>query len=155
MKIYCIACLLVLFLTSCNEKSKVVYLHTLQTEKIEELALQIDKNTETIEYTYLHQSGSTKNMVLKYQPKKDILNIDKDTFLASPKKYETKQYEYKMYQKKDLKSHNRTLVFHKKYGLLCSTGYKADFLFFKDSLQLPETKMIFKEIILELNKVEK
>lgn len=84
-----------------------------------------------------------------------MLIIDKDSFWSTSKTYKTKNYTFKIYQQKEVKSHNRSLVFNKNYGLLCNTAYGADFLFFKDSLQLAETKMIFKEILLEINKIEK
>lgn len=146
---------LILFFFACEEQNQTIFLHFLYTEKVEKLTLHINKENECVTYNYLHKNDSIKNIEVKYHLKKDVLTIDKDTFLSTFKRYVTKNYDFKMYQKNEIKSHQRTLVFHKKYGLLCNTGFGADFLFFKDSLQLPETKMIFKEIILELNKIDK
>ncbi|MHB0755760.1 hypothetical protein [Polaribacter sp. M15] len=154
MKKQLIILLMLVCMISCTEKNQTVFLHTLNTEKIEKLNLNIDNKDDFIAYNYIHKNDTIKNINLKYYSKKDMLMIEKDTFLITNKRYITKNYDYKMYQTNEMKTHLRTLIFHKKYGLLCSTGFGADFLFFKDSLQLPETKMIFKQIILALHKIE-
>ncbi|WP_397446250.1 hypothetical protein [Polaribacter sp. R77954] len=145
----------VIGIISCQEKNQTIFLHALHTEKVEKLNLKIDKKGEFTSYNYVHQKDTLNNIDLKYYTKEDVLMIEKDTFLVTKKKYVTKNYDYKMYQKNEMNTPLRTLVFDKKYGLLCSTGFGADFLFFKDSLPLPETKLIFKQIILELNKIDK
>ncbi|WP_439132230.1 hypothetical protein [Polaribacter sp.] len=153
MRKYTIVCFLWILLISCDAKNETIFLHSLNTENIEKLTLHKSEKDQIFNYSYTHPTDSIKNLNIAYHPKNDWLMVKKDTFISTPKRYITKNYEYNMYQNKEVKSHHRTLVFNKKYGLLCSTGFGADFLFFKDSLQLPETKMIFKEIILELNKI--
>lgn len=155
MKRYITIGLFMLCLVSCQEKNAVFFLHFLNTKKVDKLVLSTKKRGNIISYNYKNLTDSIKSIDLKYHLEKDVILMHKDTFWEISKTYTTKSYEYKMYQQKEIRSHNTTLVFHKKYGLLCSTAYGADFLFLKDSLQLKETKMIFKEVLLELNKIEK
>jgi len=88
---------------------------------------------------------------LKYNVEGNFLISDFDTFLATKKVYNSKSLEFNIYQRKEI--NNRTLFFNKKYGLLSSIAYGTDFLFLKDSISVNTKELIFKELFLNLNKI--
>ena len=48
---------------------------------------------------------------------------------------------------------NYNLFFNTKYGLLSSITFGGDYLFLKDSIALNTKELIFKELFLNLNKI--
>ncbi|PQJ77910.1 hypothetical protein [Polaribacter porphyrae] len=155
MKFYKISSVFIAFcLLSCDEKSSSnIYLYSFQKSKAERFLLEIKKENHNKLYFYSNKKDSIKDLNIVYNLEKDFLVSEKDTFYFIKKSYKTKDYEYKMYQPKTIKSHTITLVFHKNYGLLSSSVWGADFLFLKDSLSSFKNEAIFKEIMLEKNKI--
>jgi hypothetical protein len=156
MKFLKIYLLLSLFFFSCkNESSSLVYIHSFQRTQTDKFIVKIKKEKGNIYYKYSNKKDTIKDLNVVFNIKNDILISDKDTFYPIRKEYNTSDFSYKMYQQKVVKSHNRTLVFNKNYGLLSSTALGADFLILKDSLSAIKNEAIFKEIILELHRISK
>ena len=146
---------LLILVYSCTKNStSTINVYSFQTKDYEKLRLDIKKNGDKILYQYTSKTDSTKNLELTFNFRKNFLATKQDTFYSFRKTYTTKDYEYFYYQQINAQSHVRTLVFEEDYGLLLSSGYGADFLFVKDSLSKIEMEDIFKELILELNKID-
>lgn len=155
MKFLKIYLLLTLFLFSCKkETSSIVYIHSFQKTQTDKFILDIKKEKGNIYYTYSNKKDTIRDLNVVFTVN-NILISEKDTFYPIKKEYKTGDFNYKMYQQKLVKSHNRTLVFNKNYGLLSSSALGADFLILKDSLSAIKNEAIFKEIILELNRILK
>ena len=116
------------------------------------MANRVQKNDITY-FEYINSKDSIKNLKIIFNPKKDFLRTDIDTFYVTKNRYNSEVLEFKMYQTKQNKSHNRTLVFNETYGLLSSLAYGAEFIFLKDSVSSNDRTIIFKEIFLDLNKI--
>ena len=149
----CLTFLLLLF--SCDNKSEtnLIYHLALQNDKVEYLTSNIEEKDNLVNYTYIHSKDSIKNIFLKYDSNKNVLISDLDTFFISNKSFKTKNVIFGMYQKKEIKSHNTTLVFNKDYGLFATLGYGANFLFLKDSISASQKEIIYKQLFLNLNKI--
>ena len=147
--------LLVFFLISCGrkEKNSPVYGYSLQADSIKKFTLNSIKKEGLINFEYRNQIDSLSNIDLKYNLEGNFLIADFDTFLATEKVYNSKSLDFRIYQIKEIKSHNRTLFFNTKYGLLSSIAFGADYLFLKDSISFTTKELIFKELFLELNKI--
>lgn len=148
--------LIVLFLLfSCaqEEQNNVIFGYSLQNNEMQKLKLnRIQKNNMTY-FEYINSKDSIKDLKVIFNPEKDLLRTDMDTFYVTKNKYTSEVLEFKMYQTKQNKSHNRTLVFNETYGLLASLAYGAEFIFLKDSVSSNDRTIIFKEIFLDLNKI--
>lgn len=142
-------------LLSCakNQTDVPIFSYSLSNNKIEKLTLNSLHHKEIIAFNYLHPTDTVKNVDLRYFLEKDILMINLDTFLPTKKMYNSKSLDFKIYQTTSNITKQRSLVFHKDYGLLANLALGEDYLFLKDSLSETENKAIFKEIFLELNKI--
>jgi len=140
---------------SCDDSttSETIYLHSLQNNKIEKLSFNKIKNDGLIEYSYTNDKDAIKNIFLKYDKNKNVLITDLDTFLVTNKSFKTKKVNFEMYQSKEIKSHNTTFVFNEDYGLFATLGYGANFLFLKDSTSANQKEIIYKQLFLNLNKI--
>jgi hypothetical protein len=147
--------LLILFLVSCGTKERniPIYRYSLHKDSIKKITLNIIKEEGFINFKYRHELDSLINLDLKYNLEGNFLISDFDTFSATKKVYNSKSLEFKIYQIKEINSHNHTLFFNEKYGLLSSIAYGADFLFLKDSIYANTKELIFKELFLNLNKI--
>ncbi len=147
--------LFVFFLVSCGKKEKniSVYEYSLQRDSIKKFSLNIIKKQGFINFEYKHQIDSLLNIDLKYNLAGNFLISDFDTFSVTKKVYKSKSLAFKIYQIKETNSHNKTLFFNNKYGLLSSIAFDANFLFLKDSISANTKELIFKELFLNLNKL--
>ena len=145
--------LLILFLVSCGRKERniPIYGHSLHKDSIKKITLNIIKKEGLINFEYRREVDSLISLDLKYNVEGNFLISDFDTFLATKKVYNSKSLEFNIYQRKEI--NNRTLFFNKKYGLLSSIAYGTDFLFLKDSISVNTKELIFKELFLNLNKI--
>jgi hypothetical protein len=144
-----------LFVFSCSRKERnvAIFVHSLDKDSVQNMLLDIDKKALIYSFDYSQPKDTIKNLSLKYNPKKEVLIYDLDTFFSIKNTFNSKSYEFKMYQTKEIKSHKKTLVFNTDYGLFATLAYGADFLFLKDSISKSDSNIIFKGIILELNKI--
>ena len=144
-----------LFIFSCSRKENNVsiFVHSLDRDSVQNMFLNIDKKASIYSFDYIHPKDTIKNLSLKYDLKKEVLMYDLDTFFSMKNTFNSKSYSFKMYQTKEIKSHKRTVVFNTDYGLFATLAYGADFLFLKDSISKSDSNIIFKGIILELNKI--
>lgn len=147
--------LMVFFIFSCGRKENniTIFSYSLSHNKIQNLKLNINKSNDIFDFEYLNSKDSTRRLRLKYNLEKDVLISDFDTFLPTIKTYQSQDLVYKIYQTKVVRSHNRTLVFNKDYGLLANITYGANSVFLKYSLSKNKTDLIFKEVFLSLNKI--
>ncbi|PQJ82112.1 hypothetical protein [Polaribacter glomeratus] len=147
--------LVVCIIFSCqSEQNNIsVFRYSLQNDSIQKLKLNTNKIADLQIFKYQDSQDAIKSIDLKYNLNRDFLITDMDTFLVQENTYKSKSLEFKMYQTKKVTSHNRTLVFNENYGLLASLAVGADFIFLKDSLANKDRNIIFKEIFLNLNKV--
>lgn len=147
--------LFVLFIISCGikESNIPIYGYLLQKDNMKTFTLNIIKKEGLINFEYRHQIDTVANVEVIYNLEENILISDLDTFSATAKVYNSKSLEFKLYETKGIRSHNSTLVFNKKYGLLASFVFGKDFIFLKDSISVNTKELIFKELFLELNKV--
>ena len=145
--------LLILFLVSCGRKESniPIYGYSLHKDSIKKITLNIIKKEGLINFEYRREVDSLISLDLKYNVEGNFLISDLDTFLATKKVYNSKSLEFNIYQRKEI--NNRTLFFNKKYGLLSSIAYGTDFLFLKDSISVNTKELIFKELFLNLNKI--
>ena len=145
--------LLILFLVSCGRKESniPIYGYSLHKDSIKKITLNIIKKEGLINFEYMREVDSLISLDLKYNVEGNFLISDFDTFLATKKVYNSKSLEFNIYQRKEI--NNRTLFFNKKYGLLSSIAYGRDFLFLKDSISVNTKELIFKELFLNLNKI--
>tara|TARA_B100000795_G_scaffold262172_1_gene239747 strand:- start:1628 stop:2101 length:474 start_codon:yes stop_codon:yes gene_type:complete len=145
--------LLILFLVSCGikESNIPIYGYSLHKDSIKKITLNIIKKEGLINFEYRREVDSLISLDLKYNVEGNFLISDFDTFLATKKVYNSKSLEFNIYQRKEI--NNRTLFFNKKYGLLSSIAYGTDFLFLKDSISVNTKELIFKELFLNLNKI--
>tara|TARA_B100000809_G_scaffold2651_1_gene3026 strand:+ start:25690 stop:26163 length:474 start_codon:yes stop_codon:yes gene_type:complete len=145
--------LLILFLVSCGRKESniPIYGYSLHKDSIKKITLNIIKKEGLINFEYRREVDSLISLDLKYNVEGNFLISDFDTFLATKKVYNSKSLEFNIYQRKEI--NNRTLFFNKKYGLLSSIAYGTDFLFLKDSISVNTKELIFKELFLNLNKI--
>ena len=130
-----------------------IFVHSLDRDSVQNMFLNIDKKASIYSFDYSHPKDTIKNLSLKYDLKKEVLIYDLDTFFSIKNTFNSKSYAFKMYQTKEIKSHKSTLVFNTDYGLFATLAYGADFLFLKDSISKSDSNIIFKGIILELNKI--
>ncbi|WP_299665780.1 hypothetical protein [uncultured Polaribacter sp.] len=147
--------LLSFFMFSCdrNKSNIPIFSYKLQKEGVQKLKLGINEKENQINFEYLHEKDTVKEIFLKYNPEIDVLILELDTFQHIDKSYDSKSLNFKMYQSKNSKEQDRSLVFNSKYGLLASLAYGADFLFLKDSVSTNDKELIFKGIFLEMNKI--
>ena len=140
---------------SCDDSttSETVFLHSLQNNKIEKLSFDKIKNEAFIEYNYTSDKDAIKNIFLKYDQNKNVLITELDTFLITNKSFKTKKVNFGLYQTKEIKSHHTTFVFNEDYGLFATLGYGANFLFLKDSTSANQREIIYKQLFLNLNKI--
>ena len=147
----------IIFVVSCakEENNIPIFGYSLQHNKVQKLKLIIKELDSSKEFDYVNATDSIKNIKIIYNLEKDFLLSEIDTFYVIKNIYNSKNLVFKMYQSKEIKSHNRTLVFNKDYGLLASLAIGADFIFLKDSIANIESTEVFKEIFLDLNKINK
>ncbi|MDP5105983.1 MAG: hypothetical protein NWQ31_07415 [Polaribacter sp.] len=147
--------LVLLFVISCakEEKNIPIFGYSLHNDKIQKLKLNRIQKNNIKYFEYINSNDSIKDLKVIFNPEKDFLLVDMDTFYVTKNRYNSKVLEFKMYQTKENKSHNRTLVFNDTYGLLASLANGADFIFLKDSVSSNDRTIIFKEIFLDLNKI--
>jgi len=145
--------LLILFLVSCGRKQSniPIYGYSLHKDSIKKITLNIFKKEGLINFKYRREVDSLISLDLKYNVEGNFLISDFDTFLATKKVYNSKSLEFNIYQRKEI--NNKTLFFNNKYGLLSSIAYGTDFLFLKDSISVNTKELIFKELFLNLNKI--
>jgi hypothetical protein len=153
IKLYVLGVLFVAFSCESEQKNISVFRYSLQNDSIQKLKLNTIKEGDLKIFKYQNSQDSIKSIDFKYNLDRDFLITDIDTFLVQKNTYKSKSLEFKMYQTKEVTSHNITLVFNENYGLLASLAVGADFIFLKDSLANKDRNIIFKEIFLNLNKV--
>ncbi|PQB07117.1 hypothetical protein BST83_08130 [Polaribacter filamentus] len=153
VKFYVLVVIFVVFSCESEQKNILVFSYSLQNDSIQKLKLNINKKGDLKIFKYQYSQDSIKSIDLKYNLDRDFLITDIDTFLVQKNPYKSKSLAFKMYQTKEVTSHNRALVFNESYGLLASLAVGADFIFLKDSLANNDKNVIFKEIFLNLNKV--
>ena len=144
-----------LFVFSCSRKENNVsiFVYSLDKDPVKNMFLDINKKGLVYSFDYSQTKDSINNLSLRYKPKKELLIYDLDTFFSIKNAFNSKSHEFKMYQTKEIKSHKKTLVFNTDYGLFATLAFGADFLFLKDSISKNDSNIIFKGIILELNKI--
>ena len=154
-KIFLSTLLISLILFSCEKKENniPIYSYSLLTDNVKSFKLKISEKESTIGFEYLHENDSIRRLYLKYNKKNDVLISRFDTFHSSKKTYKFKKVNFKIYQRKVVQSHNRSLVFNERYGLLSNLAYGADYLFLKDSISKIDKEVLFKELFLQLNKI--
>ena len=150
---YSVLASLLVFSCSRKENNVSIFVYSLDKDSVKKMFLDIDKKGLVYSFDYSQTKDSINNLSLRYNPKKEVLIYDLDTFFSIKNAFNSKSYEFKMYQTKEIKSHKRTLVFNTDYGLFATLAYGADFLFLKDSISKSDSNIIFKGIILELNKI--
>tara|TARA_B110000091_G_scaffold180226_1_gene196938 strand:- start:1488 stop:1967 length:480 start_codon:yes stop_codon:yes gene_type:complete len=150
---YSVLASLLVFSCSRKENNVSIFVYSLDKDSVKNMFLDIDKKGLVYSFDYSQTKDSINNLSLRYNPKKEVLIYDLDTFFSIKNAFNSKSYEFKMYQTKEIKSHKRTLVFNTDYGLFATLAYGADFLFLKDSISKSDSNIIFKGIILELNKI--
>jgi hypothetical protein len=153
VKFYVLVVIFVFFSCESEQNNISVFSYSLQNESIQKLKLNTNKKGDFKIFKYQYSQDSIKSIDLKYNLDRDFLITGIDTFLVQKNTYNSKSLAFKMYQTKEVTSHNRTLVFNENYGLLASLAVGADFIFLKDSLANKDKNVIFKEIFLNLNKV--
>jgi hypothetical protein len=153
VKFYLLIVMFVVFSCESEQKNILVFSYSLQNDSIQKLKLNTNKKGTLKIFRYQYSQDSIKSIDLKYNLDRDFLITNMDTFLVQKNTYKSKSLEFKMYQTKEVTSHNRTLVFNESYGLLASLAVGSDFIFLKDSLANKDRNIIFKEIFLNLNKV--
>jgi len=146
--------IIVLSLYSCDKKQNNIraFKYSIIYNRLDTLELNINKKNKRINFDYEYLKDSKKNLSLKYNTKEGLLISSLDTFVSSEKIYNFKDLEFKIYKTKELRSHNRIIVFNENYGILANLAYGSDHVFLRDSLSKNEAKVIFKELIFELNK---
>ncbi|KGL60721.1 MULTISPECIES: hypothetical protein [unclassified Polaribacter] len=154
-KVVFFSLLLIFSFISCDkmEKNIPIYSHSLQTDSVAKFTLNSAEKEGFIIFEYRNQIDSLLNLDLKYNLEGNFLISDFDTFLATEKVYKAKRLAFQLYQNKEIKGHTRTLFFNTKYGLLSSITFGGDYLFLKDSIALNTKELIFKELFLNLNKI--
>lgn len=151
---YCL-CFVIFLLISCgvNENNIPMFGYELGNRKIQKLKLNINKTAAIVNFEYPHKSDSLKNIRLKYHLKEDIIIVALDTFNRITNSYKLRSLTFKMYQNKEVKNLNKTFVFHEDYGLLASLGFGVDRVFLTDSISPNVKEFIFKDLFINLNKI--
>jgi len=153
VKFYLLVIVFVALSCESEQKNVSVFRYSLQNDSIQKLKLNTNNKPDLKIFKYELLQDSLKNTDFKYNLERDYLIFDIDTFIVQENTYKSKSFEFKMYQTKEVTSQNRTLVFNENYGLLASLAIGADFIFLKDSIANKDKNVIFKEIFLNLNKV--
>ena len=147
-----ICILFVLLMVSCTEKERniPVFVYALEKNEVEKYVLKIHRDKTIINFEYLNLKDSTNKLDFKYVIKKELLKSNFETFFPTNKTYNSKSLKFDMFRTKESK---KTLFFNKNYGLLASLGLGENFILLKDSISLNTKELIFKELFLELNKI--
>jgi hypothetical protein len=151
---YCL-CFMIFLLISCggNENNIPMFGYELGNRKIQKLKLNINKTDAIVNFEYLHKSDSLKNIRLKHHRKEDIIIVTLDTFNKITNRYKSSNLMFEMYQNKEVENLNKTFVFHEDYGLLASLGFGVDRVFLTDSISPNVKEFIFKDLFINLNKI--
>lgn len=146
----------IFLLVSCsgNEENIKVYGYELGNMQLQDFKLNIVHLDNEVYFEYLHETDSIKNIRLKYKPQEDFIIIGLDTFNLQQNSYKVQQELYNLYQEEKTKSHQRTLVFNRKFGLLASLVYGKDIVFLTDSISSAEKEFIFKDLFININNTE-
>lgn len=144
-----------LILFSCERKeiNIPIYYYSLLQDDVLNFQLNISKKDKIISFDYFNRNDSIDKFYFTYNKITDVLISNKDTFYSTKKEYNSKEIKFRFYQTKDVKSHNRSLVFNEKYGLLSNLAFGSDYLFTTDSISKIEKEILFKELFLQLNEV--
>ena len=144
-----------LILFSCDRKEVniPIYSYSLLQDEVLNFQLDISEKEKIISFDYFNKNDSINRLHFNYNKVTDVLISNKDTFYSTKREYNSKEIKFRFYQTKDVKSHNRSLVFNEKYGLLSNLGFGADYLFTTDSISKTEKEILFKELFLQLNEV--
>ena len=127
--------------------------YLLRNDEVNNFTVSINKNNELIEYNYIHNKDHFRKINLKYNEENDFLISGSDTLNSINCSYRFKSSEFKMYQIKEKRSHISTFVFNNEYGVLAKLGSKSHLLLLKDSLSKIDKEVLFKELFLQLNKI--
>ena len=152
--IFCTLLMSLLFF-SCEKKEKniSIYSYSLLNDDVGDFKLNITEKGGVIGFEYLNKIDTIGRLHLTYNKKLDVLITKADTFYSIKKAYNLKEIKFKFYQRKVVKSHNRSFVFNEKYGLLSNLAFGADYLFIKDSISKIEKEVLFKGLFLQLNEI--
>lgn len=144
-----------LILFSCERKEvKIpIYSYSLLQDDVLNFQLNKSEKEKIISFDYFNKNDSIDRLHLKYNRLTDVLISNTDTFYSTKREYNSKEIKFRFYQKKIVKSHNRSLVFNEKYGLLSNLAFGADYLFTTDSISKIEKEILFKELFLQLNQI--
>jgi len=147
--------LLTFFFTSCAEKRQniPVFSYYLSNDSIKKFQLNINKNNNLINFEYSSNKDSVRDLLLKYNLEKDFIIERLDTFFTKGETYNSKEFKFKLYQRKEILSHNRVLVFNNTYGLLANLAFGKDFILLRDSVSKSEKEVIYKKLFRNLNKI--
>ncbi|QTD37772.1 hypothetical protein JL193_00205 [Polaribacter batillariae] len=145
-----------LLIFSCKRKQVdiPIFSYSILNDSVKNFKLNVNEKEPIIHYEYFHQKDTIKRLFFKYNSDKDLLISNLDTFYFNKKTYNSKSLQFKFYQKKEINSHKRFLVFNKNYGLLANLAYGSDYLFLKDSISEMDKKLLFKALFYDLNKIE-
>ena len=154
-KIFFCTLLMSVILFSCEKKeiNIPIYSYSLLKDDVVNFKLNITKKEKIISFDYLNKNDSIDRLHFNYNKISDFLISNKDTFYSTKKEYNSKEIKFKFYHRKIVKSHNRSLIFNEKYGLLSNLGFGADYLFTKDSISKIEKEIIFRKLFLQLNEI--
>lgn len=144
--------LFVLLMVSCAEKERniPVFVYALEKNEVENYVLSIQSDKTIINFEYLNLKDSTNKLDLKFVIKEELLKSNFETFFPTNKTYNSNRLEFDMFRTNDSK---KRLFFNKNYGLLASLGLGENFILLKDSISSNTKELIFKELFLELNKI--
>ena len=147
--------LISLIIISCKreEINTPIIVYSINKDTPECYILNSKHESEFINFKYVSSENSNLSLEFKYDLDKDYLLMASDTLYSIKSVYKPKDVEFKMYQIRQKRSHIRTLVFNEEYGLLASLSFKSHKLFLKDSISFLEKETIFKELFLQLNKI--
>jgi hypothetical protein len=127
--------------------------YSLRNDEIKNFTVSINEKSELIEYNYIDNKDHFRKINLKYNEEYDFLISGSDTLNSINSSYRFKSSKFKMYQIKEKRSHISTFVFNKEYGVLAKLGSKSHLLLLKDSLSKIDKEVLFKELFLQLNKI--
>ena len=147
--------LLMVMLSSCD-KNKVnvpVFVYNMKSDYPENYILNSDNENSCIQFMYSTKADAASKIDIKYLKEQQWLVLGLDTLYPIKSTFKPRNTEFKMYQTKQKRSHIKTYVFNKDYGLFASLGFKSHQLFLKDSVTELEKETIFKGLFIELNKL--
>ncbi|RBW59691.1 hypothetical protein DS884_08120 [Tenacibaculum sp. E3R01] len=143
-----------LLVFSCSKKETVLtgetklYIRGIDSlKRVENYNYKIEKNSDSIIYTYKNLNNSEKDFSIKYFPKSNTLKWFSEEFIIIKKeKYLNEKISktaFDLYTEKETKSHNNLILFNKKNGVLgISNMWNPGLIFLNNEKLINQNKIV-------------